>query len=98
VGARSQHDRGTLAVQAHGQESLRAEMRCQPTTPLLGRYMLPATWANVREHAAGPLDYWGSRGRRFESGRPDKIAGPHERAFAQFSGPFPGAHIVPLMI
>ena len=33
--------------------------------------MLQATWANVREHAAGPPDYWGSRGRRFESGRPD---------------------------
>jgi hypothetical protein len=25
----------------------------------------------VRELAAGPLDYWGSRGRRFKSGRPD---------------------------
>jgi len=23
--------------------------------------MLTATWENVREHAAGPLDYWGSR-------------------------------------
>jgi hypothetical protein len=42
------------------------------TTPLLGRFRLSATWTNVREHAAGPPDYWGSRGRRFESGRPDR--------------------------
>src|SRR5205823_12179429 len=28
-------------------------------TPLLGRSRLEATWANVREHAAGPPDYWG---------------------------------------
>jgi hypothetical protein len=33
--------------------------------------MLEATWANVREHAAGPPDYWGSRGRGFKSRRPD---------------------------
>ena len=43
------------------------------TTPLLGRFMLQATWANVREHAAGPPDYWGARGRRFKSGRPDSV-------------------------
>ncbi|MEW2144160.1 SLC13 family permease [Micromonospora vinacea] len=41
------------------------------TNPLLGWFRLSATWTNVREHAAGPPDYWGSRGRRFESGRPD---------------------------
>jgi hypothetical protein len=33
--------------------------------------MLPVTWENVREHAAGAFGYWGSRGRRFKSGRPD---------------------------
>ncbi|CCH17832.1 hypothetical protein MILUP08_42763 [Micromonospora lupini str. Lupac 08] len=43
------------------------------TTPLLGWLILQATWANVLEHAAGPPDYWGSRGRRFESGRPDRL-------------------------
>ena len=42
------------------------------TTPLLTRFTLEATWANVCEHAAGPLDYWGSRGRGFKSRRPDK--------------------------
>jgi hypothetical protein len=40
-------------------------------TPLLGLFMLWATWANVHEHAADPTDYWGSRGRRFKSCRPD---------------------------
>jgi hypothetical protein len=28
--------------------------------------------ANMREHAAGPPDYWGSRGREFKSRRPDR--------------------------
>jgi hypothetical protein len=42
-------------------------------TPLLGRFMLLATWANVGEHAAGPFDYWGSRGRGFKSRRPDSV-------------------------
>jgi hypothetical protein len=40
-------------------------------TPLLGGSILQTTWVNVREHAADPHDYWGSRGRRFRSGRPD---------------------------
>ena len=39
--------------------------------PLPGRFMVAATWENVREHAAGPPDYWGSRGRGFKSRRPD---------------------------
>ncbi|MGW5555968.1 SLC13 family permease [Micromonospora sp. NPDC003944] len=43
------------------------------TNPLLGWLILQATWTNVREHAAGTLNYWGSRGRRFESGRPDRL-------------------------
>jgi hypothetical protein len=34
--------------------------RRQPMTPLLGRFMLGATWANVVEHAADPPDNWGS--------------------------------------
>jgi len=34
--------------------------------------MLEATWANMPEHAAGPPDYWGSRGRGFKSRRPDR--------------------------
>jgi hypothetical protein len=34
------------------------------TIPLLGRFTLETTWANVREHAAGPPDYWGSMGER----------------------------------
>ena len=41
------------------------------TTPLLGRFTLETTWANVSEHATGPPDYWGSRGRGFKSRRPD---------------------------
>src|SRR5437763_15806002 len=45
--------------------------------------MLTATWENVREHAAGPLDYWGSRGRGFKSRRPDRIK-------AVTSGAWPG--------
>jgi hypothetical protein len=40
-------------------------------TPLLGEVRLSATWANVREHVAGPPDYWVSRGRGFKSRRPD---------------------------
>ncbi len=39
-----------------------ADVGSAATTPLLGRSTLEATWANVREHAAGPPDYWGSRG------------------------------------
>jgi hypothetical protein len=50
------------------------------TTPLLGRFMLDATWANVGEHAAGPCNYWGSRGRGFKSRRPGRAR------FGQFSG------------
>jgi hypothetical protein len=47
---------------------------CPPSiTPLLGRVTLPATWANTAEHAVGPPDYWGSRGRGFKSRRPDNI-------------------------
>jgi hypothetical protein len=46
-------------------------MVCDSTTPLPGWFMLSATWSDVREHAAGPPDYWGSRGRGFESRRPD---------------------------
>src|SRR5262249_44496005 len=42
-------------------------------TPLLGWVTLAATWANMRKHAAGPPDYWGSRGRGFESRRPDFV-------------------------
>jgi hypothetical protein len=42
-------------------------------TPLLGRFMLAVTWASMREHAADPLDYWGSRGRGFKSRRPDSV-------------------------
>jgi hypothetical protein len=30
-----------------------------------------ATRINALEHAAGPPDYWGSRGRRFKSCQPD---------------------------
>jgi hypothetical protein len=41
-------------------------------TPLLGWFMLQTTWTNVREHAAGQPNYWGSRGRGFESRRPDQ--------------------------
>ena len=41
------------------------------TTPLLVQSMIEATWANVVEHAADPPGYWGSRGRGFESRRPD---------------------------
>src|SRR4030088_2057846 len=40
-------------------------------TPLLGQVMLTATSTNRPEHAADPHDYWGSRGRGFESRRPD---------------------------
>jgi hypothetical protein len=36
--------------------------------------MLAPTWANVLEHAAGPPDYWGSRGRGFKSRRPDSVS------------------------
>jgi hypothetical protein len=28
------------------------------STPLLGRVMLPPTWANIVEHAADRPDYW----------------------------------------
>src|SRR5437763_13100999 len=49
-----------------------AEEADQPT-PLLGRFMLGATWENVREHATGLPDYWGSRGRGFKSRRPDEV-------------------------
>jgi hypothetical protein len=49
----------------------------EAVTPLLGRFMMLATWENVREHAAGAFNYWGSRGRGFESRRPD-----FERVFA----------------
>ena len=41
-------------------------------TPLLGRFMLSVTWENVLEHVAGALNDWGSRGRGFESRRPDQ--------------------------
>ena len=51
------------------------------TTPLLGHFMLDATWANSVEHAADRLDYWGSRGRGFKSRRPDVVKG-------QLSWPF----------
>jgi hypothetical protein len=47
--------------------------RAIATTPLLGRFMLSSTRANVPEHAAGPPDYWGSRGRGFKSRRPDNV-------------------------
>ena len=40
---------------------------------ILGDFMLVATWANMLEHAAGPPDYWGSRGRGFKSRRPDSV-------------------------
>ncbi len=43
-------------------------------TPLLGWVRLSATWANVVEHAAGPHDYWGSRGRGLKSRRPDSVS------------------------
>jgi hypothetical protein len=43
------------------------------STPLLGQPMLNATWANAPEHAADRLVYWGSRGRGFESRRPDSM-------------------------
>jgi hypothetical protein len=42
------------------------------STPLLGRFMLWATWANDVEHAADPFKCWGSRGRGFKSRRPDR--------------------------
>src|SRR6266511_4228215 len=45
--------------------------RPRAMTPLLGRFMLAATWANMREHTADPHDYGGSRGRGFKSRRPD---------------------------
>jgi hypothetical protein len=45
--------------------------RTTATTPLLARYTLHTTWTNVAEHAAPPSKSWGSRGRGFESRRPD---------------------------
>jgi hypothetical protein len=51
--------------------------------------MLSATWTNAPEHAAGPLEYWGSRGRRFKSCRPDrgKVFAGHTPAEALFVRP-----------
>jgi hypothetical protein len=38
---------------------------------LLGHLCWWVTWENVDEHAADRLGHWGSRGREFESRRPD---------------------------
>jgi hypothetical protein len=35
--------------------------------------MLSVTWKNVLEHVAAAFNDWGSRGRGFESRRPDSI-------------------------
>ena len=59
-------------------------------TPLLGRVRSEATWENVREHAAGAFSDWGSRGRRFESDRPDR----HERPLRRASMPSSVAFLV----
>jgi hypothetical protein len=48
--------------------------------PLLRPVALSATW--TYELAAGPHDYWGSRGRGFKSRRPDKIDHPPLAEFA----------------
>ncbi len=72
--------RGTVVANPEGDRAGVIVRACR-MTPLLGQFMLGATWANVREHAAGPPDYWGSRGRGFKSRRPDIVRG-------QLSWPF----------
>lgn len=55
-------------------------------TPLLGHFMLVATSANVREHAAHPLDYWGQGVVGFESRRPGE-SGQVTGSFLKFRKP-----------
>jgi hypothetical protein len=90
VGAAVGRNHATAAALAAGERTLggldqrlRQRVRRAPgvdgwtgsRTPLLGWFTLLATCTSMLEHAAGAFNYWGSRGRGFESRRPDRVKG-----------------------